>query len=46
MISILRTVAALLVLVLAGCISTKPPPGWPTGEERPINPSNVTKAAR
>lgn len=40
-------VTALLVMVLSGCSSgPMPPPGWPTGEERPINPSHVTKAAK
>lgn len=42
----LRTVAALLAFVVAGCTGPKPPPGWPTGEERPINPSHVTKAVK
>lgn len=41
-----RFVAWLLVMALSGCSSPKPPPGWPTGEERPINPSHVTKAAK
>ena len=46
MMPILRMMAALLAFALAGCSGPKPPPGWPTGEERPINPSRVTKAAR
>ena len=46
MTSIVRMMAALLAVALAGCSGPKPPPGWPTGEERPINPSHVTKAAR
>ena len=41
-----RFVIALLAVVLSGCSGPKPPPGWPTGDERPINPSDVTKAAK
>ncbi|MDM0108452.1 hypothetical protein QTH97_26120 [Variovorax sp. J22R24] len=41
-----RFVIALLVMYLSGCGGPKPPPGWPTGDERPINPSHVTKAAK
>ena len=41
-----RLVTAMLTTVLIGCSGPKPPPGWPSGEERPINPSQVTKAAK
>jgi hypothetical protein len=34
-----------LAIGLAGCGSPKPP-GWPAGEERPINPSQSEKTAR
>lgn len=46
MTSTLRTMAFLLAFTLAGCSGPKPPPGWPTGEERPINPSQVDKAPK
>ena len=46
MTSLIKSVAALLALILAGCSGPKPPPGWPSGEERPINPSQVTKAVK
>ncbi len=42
----IKTMVALLSLVLAGCAGPKPPPGWPSGEERPINPSHLTKAVK
>ena len=42
----LRTMAALLAFAIAGCSGPKPPPGWPSGEERPINPSQITKASK
>ena len=42
----LRADAALLAVALAGCSGPKPPPGWPSGEERPINPPQVTKAVK
>ena len=38
---ILFVALALLSGVLVGCTTPKPPPGWPSGEERPINPSQV-----
>lgn len=38
--------AALLSLVLLGCSGPRPPPGWPTGEERPINPPHLTGAGK
>jgi hypothetical protein len=34
-----------LIIALAACGSPKPP-GWPAGEERPINPSQSTKTTR
>jgi hypothetical protein len=34
-----------VVVSLAGCGAPKPP-GWPTGEERPINPSRLSKVAK
>lgn len=43
-----RVVKLLLLAVvvsLAGCGAPKPP-GWPTGEERPINPSRMSKAPK
>jgi hypothetical protein len=39
---IFRLVALMLLVLLAACSGPKPPPGWPTGEERPINGSPVT----
>jgi hypothetical protein len=33
------------VITLVGCGAPKPP-GWPAGEERPINPSHLSKVAR
>lgn len=36
----------LLAFVLGGCATPKPPPGWPSGAERPINPSHGTKAVK
>ena len=44
--SVIKTISALLALVLAGCAGPKPAPGWPSGEERPINPSHLTKAVK
>ena len=41
-----KVIAALLALVLGGCTGSRLPPGWPSGEERPINPSQVSKAAK
>lgn len=41
-----QSIAVLLWMAITGCGGPKPPPGWPTGEERPINPSHVTKAAK
>ena len=41
-----RFATGLLVIALSACSSPKPPPGWPTGEERPINPSQVNKAPK
>lgn len=34
-----------LIIGLAACGSPKPP-GWPAGEERPINPSQNAKTNR
>ncbi len=36
---ILRSTALMFLMFLAACAGPKPPPGWPTGEERPINGS-------
>ena len=41
-----KLVAAVVAMLLAGCSGPKPPPGWPTGEERPINSSQVIKAVK
>jgi len=42
----LAAVLAFLVLPVTGCGGAKPPPGWPAGEERPINVAPVTKESR
>ncbi|SFQ70439.1 hypothetical protein SAMN05216567_12815 [Variovorax sp. OK605] len=46
--TVLWRVAMLSVLfvMLAGCAGAKAPPGWPTGEARPINSPAGAKAAR
>jgi hypothetical protein len=36
---------AFLTGILLGCTTPRLPPGWPSGDERPINPSQV-KAAK
>ncbi|WP_213957515.1 hypothetical protein [Variovorax sp. dw_954] len=41
-----KVITALLALVFGGCTGPRPPPGWPSGEERPINPSQVSKAVK
>ena len=45
----MKWVVKLLLLVVAinlvSCGAPKPP-GWPTGEERPINPSHLSKVAK
>ena len=33
--------SALLAVFLGGCASYTPPPGWPDGQERPINSKPV-----
>lgn len=43
MTSILHTMVCLLTITLAACAGPKPPPAWPSGEERPINQSRVAK---
>ena len=39
---ILRLNALMFLVFLAACAGPKPPPGWPTGEERPINGAAAT----
>ena len=34
-----RIASAILIMSLVACSGPKPPPGWPPGEERPINGS-------
>ena len=43
---IFKLAAAVVALLIAGCSGPKPPPGWPTGAERPINSSQVSKAVQ
>ncbi|MFM9428036.1 hypothetical protein RCH10_004498 [Variovorax sp. GrIS 2.14] len=42
---ILRPTALMFLVFLAACAGPKPPPGWPTGEERPINGAALTSPA-
>ncbi len=41
-----KIMATLITLAVAACAGPKPPPGWPSGQERPINPSHVSKAVK
>lgn len=43
---LVRLLTVLLVIAFVGCAGPKPPPGWPSGEERPINPLQVPKAVK
>jgi hypothetical protein len=36
----------LVACVLVGCSSAPKPPGWPSGEERPINATQPAKVSR
>ena len=42
---VLKLLLITLVISLVSC-GTPKPPGWPTGEERPINPSHLSKVAK
>lgn len=41
-----RALALVGLVVLSGCSASHPPPGWPSGEERPINPTQSSKVVR
>ncbi|MDR6861258.1 hypothetical protein J2W96_007601 [Variovorax guangxiensis] len=43
-----RAVKLLLLVVVVSLVScgAPKPPGWPTGEERPINPSRTSKVPK
>jgi len=44
--ALVRIIAGVLLTCSLGCTGPRPPPGWPSGEERPINPSQVIKAVK
>lgn len=41
----LTVMLTLSCLVLVGCITPKPAPSWPNGNERPINKTPTTEKA-
>lgn len=38
----LLTLLVTLSMVLVGCVTPKPAPSWPSGQERPINKAPTT----